>query len=219
MNIPVVSDRDNLESGDIWQRAQRSLESRSQLDLFSDAPPVQENQVLMSGNNITRQERLSNDGNIAILGGSDNPHVSLGKLPISLATKLTDQQFQLAGWGDPALWVLKAGTLPQEQRVPIILFENKQGPLHVVKGLEAEGQIQRLKGICFTGLKSCQELATATGLAYLGCRVSVATPIPIQGSSAVIGALSEMLQLHGGQLLHFDHPAHVEELVEWFTNP
>jgi carbon-monoxide dehydrogenase catalytic subunit len=219
MNIPVVSDSDNLGAGDIWLRAQRSLESRSQLDLFSDAPLVQESQVLMSGNSITQQERLGNDGNIAILGGSDNPQVSLGKLPVSLATKLIDQQFQLAGWGDPALWVLKAGALSQEESLPILTFENRQGPLHVVKGLESEGQMQRLKGICFTGLKSCQELAAATGMAYLGCRVSLATPIPIQGSSAVMDALSEMLHPQGGQLLHFDHPAHVGELVEWFTNP
>ena len=219
MNIPVVSDSDNLAAGDIWLRAQRSLESRSQLDLFSDAPIIQDNQVLMSGNSITQQERLGNEGDIAILGGSDNPQVSLGKLPVALATKLIDKKFQLAGWGDPALWVLKTGALSQEQAIPILTLENVQGPLHVVKGLESEGQMQRLKGICFTGLKSCQELAAAAGLACLGCRVSVATPIPIQGSSTVIDALSEMLQSQGGQLLHFDHPAHVGELVEWFTNP
>jgi hypothetical protein len=117
------------------------------------------------------------------------------------------------------LWVLKTGALSQEQAIPILTLENVQGPLHVVKGLESEGQMQRLKGICFIGLKSCQEMAAATGLAYLGCRVSLATPIPIQGSSAVIDALSEMLQSQGGQLLHFDHPAYVGELVEWFTNP
>jgi len=219
MNIPVVSDSDNLEAGDIWQRAQRSLESRSQLDLFSDAPIVQENQVLTSGDTITQEGKLGNNGNIAVLGGSDNPQLSLGSLPVALATELIDKQFQLVGWGDPALWVLKAGALSEEQSIPILAFENRQGPLHVVKGLESEGQMQRLKGICFTGLKSCQEVAAAAGLAYLGCRVSVATPIPIQGSSMVIDALSEMLQSQGGQLLHFDHPAHVGELVEWFTNP
>lgn len=219
MNIPVVSDSDNLEARDIWLRARRSLESRSQLDLFSDAPLVQASQVLISGNSITQQERLGNEGNIAILGGSDNPQVSLGTLPVALAAKLIDQQYQLAGWGDPALWVLKAGASSQEQSIPILTFENRQGPLHVVKGLESEGQMQRLKGICFTGIKSSQELAAATGLAYLGCRVSLATPIPIQGSSRVIDALSEILQSQGGQLLHFDHPAGVGELLEWFTNP
>ncbi len=66
-------------------------------------------------------------------------------------------------------------------------------------------------------MNSCQELTAAVGLAYLGCRVSLATPIPVQGSRTVMESLAEMLEQNGGQLLHFDHPAQPGELVEWFT--
>lgn len=58
----------------------------------------------------------------------------------------------------------------------------------------------------------------AMGLAFLGCRISVATPIPILGSRTVCDSLSALLSRNGGQLLHFDHPAQVGELFEWFTN-
>ena len=114
--------------------------------------------------------------------------------------------------------MLKTASSSQGQSAPFVTLENSQGPLHVVKGLESEGQLDRLAGICFTGMNSCLELTMAIGLAYLGCRVSTATPIPIRGSRAVIDALSEMLQKNGGQLLHFDHPAEPGELSEWLAN-
>lgn len=218
MDIPVVTDSKNPDVADIWQRARKSLESRSQLDLFSDVPAAQEYPVLMTGDKITQNNGLGKEGKIAIIGGSDCPQLSLGSLPVSLASELFDRHFQLAGWGDAALWVLKGGSSSQGQAIPYLALENHQGPLHVVKGLESEGQLDRLQGICFTGLNSCQELTMAIGLAYLGCRVSVATPIPIQGSRVVIEALSEMLQRNGGQFLHFDHPAQPGELSEWFAN-
>ena len=124
---------------------------------------------------------------------------------------------QVAAWGDAALWLLKAGPSSQEGNPPLPL-ENRQGPLLAVKALAAAGQLERLQGICFTGMMSCLELAAALGLAYLGCRVSVATPIPILGSRTVTDTLSDILQQNGGQLLHFDHPAQTRELSEWFVN-
>lgn len=218
MAIPVVTDSEGVDAAAVWLRARTSLESRSQLDLFADAPAALENRVLMTGDNITQDDGLGNEGRIVIIGGSDTPQLSLGSLPTALASELFDKGFQIAGWGDAALWILKTASSSQGQSVPFVTLENSQGPLHVVKGLGHEGQLDRLAGICFTGMNSCLELTMAIGLAYLGCRVSTATPIPIQGSRAVIDGLSEMLQKNGGQLCHFDHPAQPGELSEWLAN-
>lgn len=218
MNIPVVAAGNVADAGEIVQRAKRSLESRSQLDLFTDAPPVPESQVLMSGKNMAGCSGQDDSGNIALIGGSDTPYLSLGNLPVELAAALSGSGLQLGGWGDAALWVLKAGSSSEEQPLRFQTLDNRQGPLLAVKALAGAGKLDRLQGICFTGMKSCQELSSALGLAYLGCQVSVATPIPIQGSQAVIDTLSEMFGQSGGQLRHFDHPAQTRELSEWFTN-
>jgi hypothetical protein len=101
---------------------------------------------------------------------------------------------------------------------PLIL-EHQQGPLLAVKGLAQAGRLDALRGICFTGMRRCQELSLALGLACIGCRVSLATPIPIQGSRAVMNALDQMLRRNNGQLLHFDHPATGDILSDWFTKP
>ncbi len=112
MNIPVVGGDSRADAGDIWERARRSCNSRSQLDLFSDAPGVQEGDVVMSGEEFRQHSGLEKDGDIAIIGGSDSPQTTLGKLPVALAAGLQDKELQLAGWGDAAVWLLKAGSAP-----------------------------------------------------------------------------------------------------------
>ena len=217
LNIPVVGEDSRGDAGDVWEHARRSFNSRSQVDLFSTAPGAQEGCVLMSEKDFKQCNGGAKDAGIAIIGGSDNPQLTLGSLPIELAAGLQNDGLQIAGWGDAAVWLLKAGSDLQGQSIPLMTLENSQGPLPVVKGLESEGQLSRLRGICFTGVNSCQELAAALGLAYLGCRVSLATPIPVQGSRTAMAVLAEMLGDNGGQLLHFDHPAQPGELIEWFT--
>lgn len=219
IKVPVVAESNTSDGQEVWRRARESHESGPQRDLFAEAPVVAKSRVLMSSDQIAQDDVLAGDGNIAIIGGSDTPQLSLGHLPVELASKLSEQQFNLAGWGDAALWIQKAGYSPDGQPIPLLTLENSQGPLHAVKGLASAGQLDRLQGICFTGLKSCQELTAAIGLASLGCRVSIAIPIPIQGSSKVIETLSELVRVNGGQLLHFDHPAQAGELSEWFMNP
>ena len=68
-----------------------------------------------------------------------------------------------------------------------------------------------------SGIKDVKDFSMALGLAYLGCRVSMATPIPVQGSKNVMHSLARMIGDHGGELLHFDHPAEAESLTDWFT--
>jgi hypothetical protein len=48
-------------------------------------------------------------------------------------------------------------------------------------------------------------------------RVSIATPIPVNGSKVVNQTLSQLIVENGGELLHFDHPAGAGDLVNWFT--
>ncbi len=217
MNTPVVADTGDVEIDSLWQRARNSYQSRSQEELFAAAPIMRECPVMMSAEDVGSEVGLADNGAIALIGGLDNPQLSLGSLPTTLASELLDKQFQLAGWGDAALWVLKAGCSSQGEPMPILTLENRQGPLHVVKALKSAGQLDRLQGICFTGLNSCGELAAAIGLAYLGCRVCVATPIPVHGSPVVVEALADMITENGGQLLHLDRPAQPGELVQWFT--
>ena len=85
-----------------------------------------------------------------------------------------------------------------------------------MKALAASGRLKDVKGICYTGMKSCQDLAAALGLAGLGLRVGMAVPLPLWGSEKVRNLLQEKLAAMGGSLTHFDHPAQAEEILDWF---
>ncbi len=219
MNIPVVPDGQDADVVEMIGRARHCFSSRSQSDLFTDAPLVGENRVLMSGGNLAKVSKWDLNEPIALIGGSDTPQLSLGNLPVDLAHALSENGCQLAGWGDAALWVLKKKASAEEVDLPFQTLDNQQGALPAVTGLADAGKLGSLQGICFTGMKSCLELTAALGLASIGCRVSVAVPLPLQGSRTVADALSALLRQNGGQLRHFDHPAQSRELLEWFTNP
>jgi len=218
LNIPVTTDGTDAAPAEIVEQARKRSASVSQVDLFSAVPSAEVHQVLMSHSQAAAMIGEDQDGRIALIGGSDTLQLSLGRLPLGLATELSGKGVQLGGWGDAALWILKNKPQPEEGDTLFHTLDNRQGPLLVVKGLASMGRLDWLQGICFTGLKSCQELSAALGLAYLGCRVSSATPIPVRGSSTVTKELSDMLQRNGGELLHFDHPPQPEELSDWLTN-
>ena len=73
-----------------------------------------------------------------------------------------------------------------------------------------------LAGVCFTGLTNCHELAIAVGLAAIGTKICIATPLPVWGSESVRSLLAENLKACGGSLKHFDHPAEASEILDWF---
>ena len=123
---------------------------------------------------------------------------------------------KIAGWGDTALWMARRARADSTVDQPLIL-EKGQGPLLAIKGLAEDGRLDRLKGICFAGMRDVLDLNMALGLAYIGLRVSIATPIPVHGSKVVNQALSQMIEENGGELFHFDHPAGAGDLVNWFT--
>ena len=108
------------------------------------------------------------DGKLAILGGVDTLHLSLGRLPVELAKALGECNRQLAGWGDAALWMAKNRVASQDRKTPLLTLDNFQGPLLAIKSLVAAGQLDRLEGICFTGLKRCRELAASLGAGISG---------------------------------------------------
>lgn len=218
LNIPVFVDGGDAAPADIIERARKQCNMVSQVDLFSAVPVAEDHQVLMSHSQTTAIFGEDLDSKIVLLGGSDTPHLSLGRLPLELSNLLSGKGVQIGGWGDAALWILKNKSQSEEGDTLFQTLDNRQGPLLVVKGLASDGRLDCLQGICFTGLKTCQELSAALGLAYLGCRVSSATPIPVRGSSTVTMELSDMLQKNGGELLHFDHPPQPGELSDWLTN-
>jgi hypothetical protein len=218
LNIPVMTDGTDAAPAEIVEQARKRSASVSQVDLFSAVPSAEVHQVLMSHSQAAAVIKEDQDGRIALIGGSDTLQLSLGRLPLGLATELSGKGVQLGGWGDAALWILKNNLQSTDGGTLFHTLDNRQGPLLVVKGLAGDGRLDRLQGICFAGLKSCQELTAALGLAYLGCRVSSATPIPVRGSSKVTNELSDMLQKNGGELLHFDHPPQPGELSDWLMN-
>jgi len=215
-DIPVVGGIDIVEPENIVQRGREVYSTLSQVGLFADTSPAAEGQVLLSSKNMA--QAVDGEGKVALVGGADSVQMSLGQLPVELAIALCDKGLQVAGWGDAALWMIKKGLMSGEQKKPLLVLENSQGPLLAVKGLAETGQLDRLQGICFTGLKSCRDLAMGLGLAYLGCRVTVASPIPVQGSQTVSDTMVEIVQANGGRLNHYDHLAQTKEILEWFRN-
>ena len=146
---------------------------------------------------------------IALLGGADTLLQSLGHLPVELCKALYGEDHAISSWGDAALWMVK-------QELPVGILDAVEGPLTAVRILAAKGKLSSLKGICFTGLKSCREFTFSLGLAALGQKVLVAVPLPLWGSSKVRATLREDLAAVGGILAHFDHPAKADEILDWF---
>ena len=134
---------------------------------------------------------------MALLGGADHLQQSLGWIPGEVAFSLRGKKYGVAGWGDAALWMMKRGLASSKQTSPVRILDDREGPLLAVKALAGSGRLKDLKGVCFTGLKSCRDLAVALGLATLGIRVCVAVPLPLWGSEGVRKLLEEKLGRSG----------------------
>ena len=153
---------------------------------------------------------------LALLGGPDHPYHSLGWIPTEVTPALQGKGYAVSAWGDAGLWMIKKGLATPKKKSPVQILEGQLGPVTALKALAASGRMKDVRGVCFTGMQSCRDLAAALGLAALGLRVSVAIPLPLWGSEPVRGWLDEKLAAQGGSLTHFDHPAQGEEIMEWF---
>ena len=218
MQVPVVADGSAINPTVIIEQARTRSEKSSHHDLFTAVPARLVTRVIMSETSPSQSAASSSESHVALIGGADSPHLPLGSLAADLANGLAESSVKIASWGDTALWLARQAQQTASAEQPLIL-DARKGPVMAVKGLAEAGRINLLKGICFTGIKSIQEFGVALGLAYLGCRVSIATPIPIYGSAMVRDMLSQMIKDNGGELLHFDQPANAKDLLDWFSIP
>ncbi len=209
INLPLIFSDDKPESSDIIKQARASFDRRVTGSFNPDASLLGSGRVSLGDGEIKTAVRCGSSKKIALLGGSDTLAQSLGHLPVELCKALYGEGHDVTSWGDAAIWMVK-------QDLPVGILDAAEGPLSAVRTLAAHGELSSIKGICFTGLKSCREFSLALGLAALGQKVLVAVPLPLWGSSRVRATLIEDLAAVGGMLSHFDHPAEADEILDWF---
>jgi len=217
LGIPLVVQPNAAEAGEVLQLARQFHSTAPTSDLRFDPGLKGEGAVIMSPGELETKINAAGESNVVLVGGSDNLQQPLGYLPVEIATAFRGEGYQVAGWGDAALWMIKNGYASKENDLPVHILDNHQGPLLALKALAAAAKIDALKGICYTGIKDCRDLSAALGLAVLGCNVCIATPIPLWGSSRICDLLAEMLTPGGGNLTHFDHPAEARDILDWLA--
>ncbi len=208
MNVPVISGSESYGAAAVLKRARESFDRRIPVSFDPDASLIGKGRVSL-GDNEAKAALQDSGAKIALIGGADTLQQPLGYLPVELAKALRGENHTVASWGDAAIWMVK-------QDLPVGILEEQEGPLTAVRAMAAACKSSDIKGICFTGLRNCRELALALGLAALGLKVSVAAPLPLWGSENVRGLLRDDLAAAGGSLTHFDHPARAEEILDWF---
>lgn len=214
LNIPSVTAQETPRTEDILRMARQRHASCSQKRFPSNSSSVGEGRVMTDAQELKRLFKKGPSAKLALIGGCDTLHQTMGSLPIEVATALSGKGHLVASWGDAALWMIKKG-LGSGEHNAISVLDQDQGPLLALKAL-APGKLKDVRGICFVGLRTCKDLATAFALAALGARVCVAVPLPLWGSEKVRHLLTEKLGAMGGTMTHFDHPAGTQEVIDWF---
>ena len=177
---------------------------------------VEEAEVVAASSILEESFKKGPAKKLALLGGADHPYHPLGWIPSEVTPALLGKGFAVTGWGDSGLWMVKKGLASVKNKRPVQILDGGRGPVLALKALAASGRLKDVKGIFYTGIKSCRELAVALGLAGLGLRVGTAVPLPLWGSEKVRNLLQEKVAAMGGSLSHFDHPAQAEEILDWF---
>lgn len=216
LKIPMKMTQEGPKTGEILQIARRHHSTRSQKKILFDSSLVGEGRVMADIPQFKTLLKKSSSAKVAIIGGSDTPQQSIGWIPVELTKALLAEDYLVAGWGDAALWMVKDG-LALKPDSSVAVLDQHQNPWLAVEALAIAKRIEDLQGICLTGLKGCQDLCSALGLASLGMRVCIATPLPLWGSEKVRSLLQERMAATGGELTHFDHLATPQEILEWFT--
>lgn len=208
MKIPVVCDCE-VTGEEIITMVREAFDHRIPALFAPDRALISEVVVSLGIDEVNAAMQARPAAKIALLGGADSMLQSLGHLPTELAKALRGADYSVASWGDAAIWMLK-------QDLPVAVLDDQNGPLAAILALNEANSINSLAGICFTGLRSCRDFSFALGLAALGLKVAVATPLPLGGSDEVRGLLKDLLAEEGGSLTYFDHPAPAEEILDWF---
>ena len=207
MSVPIVFSEKGVGAAEIVKLARNAFDRRIPGAFTPDAALVGKGCVSFDTKEV--KACFKGSSSIALLGGADTLLQSLGHIPVELAKALRGEDHAVASWGDAALWIIK-------QDLPVGVLDAIEGPLTAVRTLVEERKLPALKGICFTGLRYAREFTLALGLAALGLKVLIATPLPLWGSEKVRDLLRENLAAAGGLLTHFDHPARADEILEWF---
>jgi len=209
IKLSVISSANNAGTAEILKLARDAFDRRSPGAFTPDTALIAEGRVNLGNENVLSDLKKGAAARIALIGGADTLLQSLGHLPTELAKALRAEDHAVASWGDAALWMIK-------QDIPVDVLDAQEGPLTAVWALTEAGRLPSLKGICFTGLRNSRDFTLALGLAALGLKVLIATPLPLWGSEKVRALLHENLAVAGGILAHFDHPARPDEILDWF---
>lgn len=216
LNIPSASSLDPGSVRDLVQKAKEN-QNASVPSIFNPDPSlVQEADIAVGSSILEESFKKAPARKLALLGGADHPYHSLGWVPSEVTPALQGQGFAVTGWGDAGLWMIKKGLASPKNKRPVQILNGQQGLALALKALAASERLKDVRGICYTGMKGCKDLAVALGMAALGMRVSAAVPLPLWGSEKVRNLLRDSLAVTGGSLTHFDHPAQPEEILDWF---
>jgi hypothetical protein len=217
IGIPLVTSADEKGAEEVIALAQQFSGAAPQPAVQFDPELTGEGEVMTDFKELQKRIENSSNSRFALLGGWDSLQHPLGYLPVELAGALRGKNYHVSGWGDAAVWMIKDGCADRKNDLPVHIVDSRLGPLLALDALAAAGKLDGLGGICFTGIRDCRDVSIAVGLAALGCKVALANPIPVWGSSAVRNQVAEMLVAGGGQLTSFDHPAEAQEILDWFA--
>lgn len=216
LGVPILTSPEAKEVEKILREVQPSRGVSPRAAFSFDPSLIEEAKVITHSRGLEEHWKQGPQGKLALIGGSDHLQTSLGWIPVEVASALRGQDYRVAGWGDAAWWMIKKGLASSNHPDPVGILDETPGLLFVLQALSHSGRRKDLKGVCFTGLKRCRDLATAVGLAGLGLRVCIAQPLPLWGSELVGNFLQETMAAQGGSLTHFDHPAQAQEILDWF---
>ncbi len=211
LNIPCASYLDG--KSEITAVGQVGAQTSGTSSSFTPDPHLEfEAPVLLDSARLEEVFKKESPRKWVLLGGADHPQHPLGWIPSEVGSALQGENMGIAAWGDAALWMMKRG-LAKSNR-PIRVLDPRQGPVLAVKALAGRGKTGELSGVWFTGLKTCQDLSLALGLAALGFKVGVSNPLPLWGSEEVRNLLARRIGAQGGAFAHFDHPAQPQEILD-----
>ena len=216
LEIPVIFTQDAPEPIQTLRLAMESHNAHAKTDFFQTMPAAEEPEIIMNAATFKSELNINKDAGLALIGGADALQQSLGWIATEVAPALAGEGVQVAGWGDGALWMAKRGLTGGDNEDPVRVLDPLRGPLDALDAVAASDALDCLKGICYCGLNSCRDLAVALGLAMLGARVCVGTPLPLWGSKPVRNSLAALIDTNGGEFAHFDHPADAGEILQWF---
>jgi hypothetical protein len=216
LEIPVIFTHEAPEALKTLRLAVASHNAHAQTDFFQNLPAAEKAEVIMKAASLQTELGKNKDAGFALIGGVDALQQSLGWIATEVAPALGAEGLQVAGWGDAALWMVKRGMARGDNEDPVWVLNPLRGPFEALKAIAASDAFDRLRGVCYCGLSSCRDLTVALGLAMLGARVCIGTPLPLWGSQPVRDVLAVLIEGSGGEFTHFDHPADADEILQWF---